>query len=143
MVRESGSNGNAGTLKAIEIPPPRPKRKPLHPYPRKLGNLSNKGSPVVKLHERPPLQILANCEQENRSPKSVLSAIGSETLESTHPSGQVGCSSPVPSGDGSNDQDDCGQSLAVKVQEENNLPLSDSPVLKLTAQDQPQMVIFN
>ncbi|GJZ35272.1 protein REVEILLE 1-like protein isoform X2 [Tanacetum coccineum] len=36
VVRESTS-GNACEVKPIEIPPPRPKRKPMHPYPRKLS----------------------------------------------------------------------------------------------------------
>uniref|UniRef100_A0A251V529 Putative myb domain, plant, Homeodomain-like protein n=1 Tax=Helianthus annuus TaxID=4232 RepID=A0A251V529_HELAN len=35
VVRESTS-GDASEVKPIEIPPPRPKRKPMHPYPRKL-----------------------------------------------------------------------------------------------------------
>ncbi|XP_035843873.1 protein REVEILLE 1-like [Helianthus annuus] len=36
VVRESTS-GDASEVKPIEIPPPRPKRKPMHPYPRKLS----------------------------------------------------------------------------------------------------------
>ncbi|ESQ47390.1 hypothetical protein EUTSA_v10028153mg [Eutrema salsugineum] len=51
--------------KSIEIPPPRPKRKPMHPYPRKLV------IPDAK-------EMMKN----NRSPTSVLSAHGSDGLGS-------------------------------------------------------------
>ncbi|RWW43145.1 hypothetical protein BHE74_00051228, partial [Ensete ventricosum] len=141
VVRESGSGDSTGTLKAIEIPPPRPKRKPVHPYPRKLGNLLNKGTPALKQLQRPPLQISAICEQDNRSPTSVLSAVGSETLESTLSNGQMGCSSPVTSAAGSNDQDDGGQSLTMADEADNKLPYSGSACSGLTVQDQPRMEI--
>ncbi|CAL9202620.1 protein REVEILLE 1-like isoform X1 [Musa acuminata AAA Group] len=141
VVRESGSGDSTGTLKAIEIPPPRPKRKPVHPYPRKLGNLLNKGTPALKQLQRPPLQISAICEHENRSPTSVLSAVGSETLESTLSNGQMGCSSPVTSAAGSNDQDDGGQSLTMMVEADIKLPRSGPALCGLTVQDQPRMEI--
>ncbi|URD89473.1 MYB family transcription factor [Musa troglodytarum] len=141
VARESGSCDSTGTLKAIEIPPPRPKRKPVHPYPRKLGNLLNKGTPALKQLQRPPLQISAICEHENRSPTSVLSAVGSETLESTLSNGQMGCSSPVTSAAGSNDNDDGGQSLTMTVEADNKLPYSGPAFSGLTEQDQPQMEI--
>ncbi|WOL16845.1 hypothetical protein Cni_G25633 [Canna indica] len=131
VVRESDSNDSEGTLKAIEIPPPRPKRKPLHPYPRKLGNLSNKGSPVLKQLQRSPLQSSATCEQEDRSPTSVLSAFGSETPASTFSNGQNGCSSPV----GSNDHDDGGDSPTITVQGDNKLPSFCEGAPGLTMQD--------
>ena len=41
VVREPGSNN------AIEIPPPRPKRKPLHPYPRKCANSGSDANPAT------------------------------------------------------------------------------------------------
>eukprot|EP01018_Ginkgo_biloba_P034504 Gb_28874 [translate_table: standard] len=44
----------------ISIPPPRPKRKPSHPYPRKAGTTVQSGSSTV--------------EEENRSPPAVSSA---------------------------------------------------------------------
>ncbi|TYI39504.1 hypothetical protein ES332_A02G103300v1 [Gossypium tomentosum] len=38
VVRES-NGGFDGSIKPVVIPPPRPKRKPVHPYPRKSGFL--------------------------------------------------------------------------------------------------------
>ncbi|KAL6843683.1 hypothetical protein ACP4OV_026254 [Aristida adscensionis] len=85
VVRESIGDGN-GTAAApqIRIPPPRPKRKPAHPYPRKLGNSPGKEAPALKQLERPQLQIQSLFEHENCSPKSVLSPaqLGSETVAS-------------------------------------------------------------
>ncbi|WOL10711.1 hypothetical protein Cni_G19470 [Canna indica] len=140
VVRESGCGESTSTLKAIEIPPPRPKRKPMHPYPRKFGNLSNLGGPVLKQFQRTPLQIPAICELDNRSPTSVLSAIGSENLDATFSNGQMGCTSPISSATGSNDQEDGGQ-FSMAVQEENKLPLFGPAVPKFTMQDQPQREI--
>lgn len=37
LEREASNGCPAGKLQDIEIPPPRPKRKPSHPYPRKAG----------------------------------------------------------------------------------------------------------
>uniref|UniRef100_A0A6N2ND16 Uncharacterized protein n=1 Tax=Salix viminalis TaxID=40686 RepID=A0A6N2ND16_SALVM len=37
VVRESGGSSTS-SVEPIEIPPPRPKRKPTHPYPRKLAH---------------------------------------------------------------------------------------------------------
>lgn len=122
VVRESGSNDSTVTLKAIEIPPPRPKRKPLRPYPRKLGNSSSKETPALKQLERPPLQTHTICEEENRSPTSVLSAVGSEALGSMFSNSQNICSSPVASAAGSNDQDIGGQSTTMTVQGKHKLP---------------------
>ncbi|CAL9146667.1 unnamed protein product [Musa hybrid cultivar] len=141
VVRESGSNDNTGTSKSIEIPPPRPKRKPVHPYPRKLSHSSNKEIPALKQLERPRLQSPIICEQDNRSPTSVLSAVGSETMGSVFSIGQNGCSSPVSSAAGSNDQDDRGQSPIMMVQEEHKLRGFDPAVPASTRQDQFPEVI--
>ncbi|CAD5195065.1 unnamed protein product [Musa acuminata subsp. malaccensis] len=123
VVRESGSNDSTVTLKAIEIPPPRPKRKPLRPYPRKSGNSSSKETPAaLKQLERPPLQTHTICEEENRSPTSVLSAVGSEALGSMFSNSQNICSSPAASAAGSNDQDNGGQLTTMTVQEKHKLP---------------------
>lgn len=89
MVRDSSTN-DASSVKPIEIPPPRPKRKPLHPYPRKLVASLKAGTLVAEGPRRSPSPILLASEQENRSPTSVLSGIGSEILgtpDSSTPSG--------------------------------------------------------
>lgn len=58
-------------MKSIEIPPPRPKRKPVHPYPRKLVSPVKTGIIVPEKTDR--------CTgKENQSPTSVLSALGSD-----------------------------------------------------------------
>ncbi|KAG7592112.1 SANT/Myb domain [Arabidopsis thaliana x Arabidopsis arenosa] len=61
-------NINEGSVKAIVIPPPRPKRKPAHPYPRK--------SPVP-YSQSPPSNFSA-MEKGTKSPTSVLSSFASE-----------------------------------------------------------------
>ncbi|KAL2499092.1 Protein REVEILLE 1 [Abeliophyllum distichum] len=94
VVRESNS-GDASSVKPIEIPPPRPKRKPVHPYPRKQGSpvktaISAPKEPLSSVS--PNLSVL---ELENQSPTSVLSAIGSDaTTDSDMPNGSP---SPVSS----------------------------------------------
>ncbi|RZS21954.1 hypothetical protein BHM03_00054674 [Ensete ventricosum] len=131
VVRESGSNDSTVTSKAIEIPPPRPKRKPLRPYPRKLGNSSSKETPALKQLERPPLQTNTICEEENRSPTSVLSAVGSEALGSLFSNSQNICSSPVASTAESNDQGNGGQSTNMTVQGKHKLPRVDQSSVKM------------
>lgn len=69
------------TAKAIEIPPPRPKRKPLHPYPRKMAQACPKRlSVVVQRDESSWVRIPSVPDQENESPVSVLSAVGSDFM---------------------------------------------------------------
>ncbi|XP_058748072.1 protein REVEILLE 1-like isoform X2 [Vicia villosa] len=93
------TNGNDTTLvESIEIPPPRPKRKPIHPYPRKLvempkNEISNLEQPLMS-------NSLASLDfgQENSSPKSVLSAVASETLgfsDSDTPTGSLSPASSI------------------------------------------------
>lgn len=80
VVREL-STGDSNLVKAIEIPPPRPKRKPMHPYPRKPVNPPQKG---IFLPDKPSRSIspnLSSSDQENRSPKSVLSTVGSDATD--------------------------------------------------------------
>ncbi|XP_012844889.1 PREDICTED: protein REVEILLE 2-like [Erythranthe guttata] len=63
---------------SIEIPPPRPKKKPTNPYPRK----------TVSIIEKPKSMVSADSsvfEQENRSPTSVLSASDSVHNEDVVP----------------------------------------------------------
>ncbi|KAM0950243.1 putative transcription factor MYB-HB-like family [Dioscorea sansibarensis] len=81
VVKESAS-GSDGSWKLINIPPPRPKRKPMHPYPRK--------SHII--HERTilePLQtssspITMACGPDNQSPTSVLSDTFGMQVSSAH-----------------------------------------------------------
>ncbi|KAK1619022.1 hypothetical protein QYE76_024539 [Lolium multiflorum] len=82
VTRESSGNstGAAAPTAAIQIPPPRPKRKPAHPYPRKADDAragvtagGAKHAPGLTRLDRP--QSL--CEsQEEGSPTSVLAAPG-------------------------------------------------------------------
>ncbi|KAG9442495.1 hypothetical protein H6P81_018349 [Aristolochia fimbriata] len=128
VARESGGS-NSESVKAIEIPPPRPKRKPMHPYPRKLVHCSStKGISVSEHEERSPSPVLS--EPENGSPTSVLSTVGSDTMGSTVSNTANGCSSPVSSAVRSNpvamllaDQEN---GYPSSVEEENR---SSSPVL--------------
>ncbi|CAE6200982.1 unnamed protein product [Arabidopsis arenosa] len=62
---------------SIEIPPPRPKRKPMHPYPRKLVIPDAKEMAYTELTGSKLVQ-----DEDNRSPTSVLSAHGSDGLGS-------------------------------------------------------------
>ncbi|KAF7128978.1 hypothetical protein RHSIM_Rhsim10G0185100 [Rhododendron simsii] len=99
VVRQS-SNADASPVKPIEIPPPRPKRKPAHPYPRKLVAPVRTGTSVLKQQTRSTSPNSYVSDQENQSPTSVLSAIGSEmmgTMDSNTPNGSL---SPVSSADG-------------------------------------------
>ncbi|KAL8240427.1 hypothetical protein R6Q59_013782 [Mikania micrantha] len=73
VVRESTSR-DVNELKPIEIPPPRPKRKPLHPYPRKLSAPVKTGGQ----HETSPNS--SGSDQENESPTSALSTDGSKNF---------------------------------------------------------------
>ncbi|KAI3717079.1 hypothetical protein L1987_68424 [Smallanthus sonchifolius] len=72
VVRESTS-GDVSEVKPIEIPPPRPKRKPMHPYPRKLSDPLKTGGQ----HVRSTSPNSSCSDQENQSPTSILSAGGS------------------------------------------------------------------
>ncbi|KAK9285475.1 hypothetical protein L1049_024669 [Liquidambar formosana] len=101
VVRES-SGSNTSSVEPIEIPPPRPKRKPMHPYPRKVVDALKKRTlvPEQPISSASPNSSIS--EQENQSPMSVLSAFGSDMLgsaDSNHPNGS---SSPVSSAAGVN-----------------------------------------
>ncbi|CAK7327915.1 unnamed protein product [Dovyalis caffra] len=88
VVRES-IGSNESSLKPIEIPPPRPKRKPMHPYPRKPVDILEATLSSCQL-ERSPSPNSSASEKENRSPTSVLSALGSVLSEQHN-----ACSSPT------------------------------------------------
>ncbi|KAF8398832.1 hypothetical protein HHK36_014695 [Tetracentron sinense] len=101
VVRESSAS-NGGFEKPIEIPPPRPKRKPMHPYPRKLVHTLKKGISVPEQPERSPSPNLSASILENQSPTSVLSAVCSDTLASTTLNLHNSSLSPVSSAEGVN-----------------------------------------
>ncbi|XP_039128638.1 protein REVEILLE 1-like [Dioscorea cayenensis subsp. rotundata] len=123
--RESACSDGA-TGSSIEIPPPRPKRKPIHPYPRKLVNLPKKGVQVTTLvdwciSQAPSASV---SEQTNQSPTSVLST----TL----------CSDATGSS-GSNSPNACtSQQSPVSGTKSSNEPLNEeengSPSAKLNAE---------
>ncbi|KAI4319245.1 hypothetical protein MLD38_032870 [Melastoma candidum] len=80
-VARGGAKSNAeGTSEQVEIPPPRPKRKPLHPYPRKSGD--TKGMTIMYNIERSPSPNYVQSAQFSGSPTSVLSSHGSDALGS-------------------------------------------------------------
>ncbi|XP_077220525.1 protein REVEILLE 1-like isoform X2 [Tasmannia lanceolata] len=123
VVRESGGC-NSDFVKSIEIPPPRPKRKPIHPYPRKLVHSFGKPISAHEQLERSTSPIPSVSEPENRSPTSVLSAIGLDTMGST-------CLNPSTAGLNSiclilAEQENRYPSPSSSTEEENRFP---SPVL--------------
>ncbi|KAE9598837.1 hypothetical protein Lal_00022411 [Lupinus albus] len=74
------SSGNiTNSVESIEIPPPRPKRKPMHPYPRKLVMTPNKETSILEQPTRSSSLKSSDFDQENQTPKSVLSALGSDS----------------------------------------------------------------
>ena len=79
MVR--GSTGSVeGSMEPIEIPPPRPKKKPMHPYPRKSVDSLNIS--VLKQSERSLSPNFVPIDKGVKSPTSVLSSHGSDALGS-------------------------------------------------------------
>ncbi|ONI14894.1 hypothetical protein PRUPE_3G014900 [Prunus persica] len=92
------SNGsNEISEEPIDIPPPRPKRKPMRPYPRKLVHPVNKETFIVERPTRSASPNLSVSEPENQSPTSVLSVIGSDTLGSADSNTPSRSLSPVSS----------------------------------------------
>ncbi|TQD94238.1 hypothetical protein C1H46_020190 [Malus baccata] len=75
-VSKESCGPSEGSIRPIEIPPPRPKRKPVHPYPRKSVDCLN-GTP-----ERSPSPQFSAQGKDQQSPPSVLSAQGSDLLGS-------------------------------------------------------------
>uniref|UniRef100_A0A1D1Z2A4 Protein LHY n=1 Tax=Anthurium amnicola TaxID=1678845 RepID=A0A1D1Z2A4_9ARAE len=99
VVRDAEGSGT-GSVEPIEIPPPRPKRKPVHPYPRKIGHSSHKIVTGSTPEERSPSPVSFVSTQENRSPTSVLSVIGSDAVGSSTSNQANPCTSPDPSTSG-------------------------------------------
>ncbi|CAM8974070.1 unnamed protein product [Rhodiola kirilowii] len=78
-VVRGGNDDTESPVEAIEIPPPRPKRKPTHPYPRKYVDPQNSIlSPSFQPEKRICPQIVT---AENQSPNSVLAAAMTHMLE--------------------------------------------------------------
>lgn len=96
VVRESNCCSTS-PVEPVEIPPPRPKRKPMHPYPRKLAHPPVKESQNPELSRTSLSPILSVSERENQSPTSVLSAIGSDAFGSSDSNSPNGSLSPVSS----------------------------------------------
>lgn len=101
---DSGSDGS------IMIPPPRPKRKPTHPYPRK--------SPVPYSHS--PSSAM---EKETKSPTSVLSAFATED-EVNRCSSPNSCTSDIQSIDKKNDYAVSNQSFKEDDAVTGSAPIS-------------------
>ncbi|KAL5545165.1 hypothetical protein UlMin_008949 [Ulmus minor] len=78
VVRGSTENVE-GSIKPVEIPPPRPKRKPMRPYPRKSADSFN-GTSVSIQPERSMSPTYSAPEKGTKSPTSVLSKDGSDAL---------------------------------------------------------------
>ncbi|KAF5469281.1 hypothetical protein F2P56_013365 [Juglans regia] len=93
VVRASSSSIE-NSIEPVEIPPPRPKKKPSHPYPRKSLDSPN-GISLTNQTERSPLPNLLVAKKGTKSPTSVLSAAGSDSLESAASEQQIACSSPT------------------------------------------------
>uniref|UniRef100_A0A7N0THK1 Uncharacterized protein n=1 Tax=Kalanchoe fedtschenkoi TaxID=63787 RepID=A0A7N0THK1_KALFE len=80
-VVRGGNDTNESPVEAIEIPPPRPKRKPTHPYPRKIVDSQNNTITPSFQPEKRICPHIATIDSENQSPNSVLSAVMSHLLE--------------------------------------------------------------
>lgn len=146
VVRES-SGDNSAEVKAIEIPPPRPKRKPMRPYPRKLSNSASmlvmekpKWSFIpkvaVSVQESLSTPKLLPHEEDNQAPASVLSAVESNTFSTGSPASDLmsSCVSPVSSAVGSdpvgtslsNQENGC-QSATTSVDDEDKSLMLNGP----------------
>ncbi|KAK8956400.1 Protein LHY [Platanthera guangdongensis] len=130
------TNGNiAVNKKPIEIPPPRPKKKPTHPYPRKKVS-STKENFVLGKSESPSPPPLSISEQDNNSPTSVVSAVGLEFIDQSSSNDPNGYESRIPSPTASVDK--CAMDLDMGSSEEcihsKEAPLieeASAPILKL------------
>uniref|UniRef100_A0A453CY44 Uncharacterized protein n=1 Tax=Aegilops tauschii subsp. strangulata TaxID=200361 RepID=A0A453CY44_AEGTS len=93
-----GSSSGAGP--PIQIPPPRPKRKSVHPYPCNLRSAQpGKRAPALLRVDKPQLSM---CEQGNGSPTSVVTTSqiglgGSESFDSDTSTIDVEERCPTPS----------------------------------------------
>ncbi|XP_027330576.1 protein REVEILLE 1 [Abrus precatorius] len=97
ILREPSGNNTTTLEESIEIPPPRPKRKPIHPYPRKLVEILKKEISKSEQLLRSNSLKSSDFGQENNSPKSVLSTVVSDTLGSSNSDTPTRSLSPVSS----------------------------------------------
>jgi SHAQKYF class myb-like DNA-binding protein len=128
VVRESNGT-DTDTVKPIEIPPPRPKRKPVHPYPRKLTS---------PLKNRSLSPNSSGSDQENRSPTSVLSASGFDAVGTSGSSTPNRSPSPVSSTAGG--AKDCDLSTEPSLPEENEPVSTDQENTSSNLDDQVQKI---
>jgi hypothetical protein len=56
---------SAGSAPAIQIPLPRPKRKPAHPVPRKVDDAAKKQAPMLRQLEKPPAPRMQSLRQQD------------------------------------------------------------------------------
>ncbi|RLN08714.1 hypothetical protein C2845_PM11G29910 [Panicum miliaceum] len=124
VVRESsGSSTAAGAAPAIQIPPPRPKRKPAHPYPRKVDGAAKKHVPALRQLEKPPLRTHSLRDQGDGSPTSVLTTVRTvlraEELGSVFANSSSGSRSLAQSAAGSDEHGNGGGSPASTVDKED------------------------
>ncbi|KAL8166698.1 hypothetical protein V2J09_008197 [Rumex salicifolius] len=94
VVREP--NNIKSSIKPTEIPPPRPKKKPIHPYPRKHVIPVKIDLPLQEQSTR-SASPNSSLDQENQSPTTVLCVVVSDTVGSSNSSSRDGSSSPVSS----------------------------------------------
>ncbi|KDP35732.1 hypothetical protein JCGZ_10504 [Jatropha curcas] len=137
VVREA-SGSNTASVEPIEIPPPRPKRKPVHPYPRKMMHPVNKETSVPEQPLRSLSPNFSISEQENQSPTSVLSVVGSDALGSNDSNIPNRSVSPVSfaSGSHANDFSTCEPNLTP---EDDGSP-SPAPPTAVALDDQSPKV---
>ncbi|KAJ9564525.1 hypothetical protein OSB04_000491 [Centaurea solstitialis] len=127
VVRESTTSGDASEVKPIEIPPPRPKRKPMHPYPRKLSAPLKTGGH----HARSTSPNSSGSDQENQSPTSVLSAGGSNMFALGDSCSPNPGSSPVSSANGVKPGGSSGFEPELSPEENESSPMAqedDGPI---------------
>ncbi|KAF8768593.1 hypothetical protein HU200_007141 [Digitaria exilis] len=124
VVKESSGSNNTSTgatAPAIQIPPPRPKRKPAHPYPRKVdGGAAKKHVPALRQLKKPSPRMQPLRDQDDGSPTSVLTTArtvsGAEALgPSVFANSTSGSKSPAPSAVGSDEHGSRGGSPASSV----------------------------
>lgn len=117
MVRDSSSNED-GMEKPIEIPPPRPKRKPMHPYPRKMISSVKPGARLSDESKHSLSPNMSISGRENQSPTSVFSAVGSDATGVTD-SGMPNCSLSPASCDADDQRSSLFPSETIPSPEEN------------------------
>lgn len=130
---------NTSLADPINIPPPRPKRKPMRPYPRKLVQLIHTETSILK--EQPTRSASPNLdsEHENQSPTSVLSLIGSDTMGSIDSNTPSGSLSPVSSANGVENEglihsepkpslEESASPLLAVAEDDSSLPSKQCPV---------------